>query len=444
MDVPELEPVLDLVAARDWPSVATATADWPLADIADLVDRMPASDAAVLLRSMSRHHGAEVFAHLEPDHQEDVLEVLTDQEIKDILLELEPDDRTALLEDLPEGLTRRLFLMLPHAEVVEAQGLLGYPEESVGRLMTPDFLTLRGSMTVDEALAHVRSHGRDSETLNRIFVADRTGRLLGDLRLRQIVLGRPDQTVREIMHADCARLVADEDREEAVRLMGRADATVLPVVDKEGMLVGIVTADDVFDVAEEEVTEDIHNIAAVSPLDRSYRRSDVGHLYKRRIVWLGGLIFVSLASSFVIAGFEDTLAASIGLAFFIPILMATGGNTGSQSSMLMVRALATEEVSMEEWARSFGKELLVGLALGATLGIMAAAVGIFRSGTEIALIVGGTMMALVIVANLLGMSLPFFLERIGVDPAVASAPLITVIIDAIGLLIFFTTASIVL
>lgn len=438
---PALDPVLGMIAEHRWPEVRRAVRDWPVADLADLLERVHGTEAAVLFRALPRALSSDVFAHLEPEQQEEILESLTDHETTEILLALDPDDRTAFLEDLPDDVTRRLIAMLPHDEVEEAQELLGYPEESVGRLMTPDYVELRPDMTLAQALEHIRAHGHDSETISRLYVTDETDLLLGDVRLRLVILGKPSDRVESIMDRDCARLAAADDREEAVRLMQRADAFVLPVVDGEGRLVGIVTADDVFDVAEEEATEDIQISAGVAPLETTYRRADVGHLYTRRVGWLGGLVFVSLASSFVIAGFEDTLSASIGLAFFIPILMATGGNTGSQSSMLMVRALATQEVRLDEWARTFTKELGVGLLLGATLGIVAGGLGIVRSGMDIAIIVMLTMTLLVLVANVLGMSLPFLLERMGIDPAVASAPLITVLVDAIGLLIYFSLAA---
>ncbi|TCJ20118.1 magnesium transporter [Rubrobacter taiwanensis] len=438
------EEVERMIERGEWSGLRRMLAEWPFPEVAELLLEQEKPKRVLLFRALPRPLAAEVFSYLETETQNALLKELTDEETRRLLADLDPDDRTELLGELPGQATQKLLNLLSAEDLREARQLLGYPEGSVGRLMTPDYVAVRPHWTVGEALEHIRRFGADRETINWIYVVDDSWRLLDALSLRAFIVADPRQRVEEIMDYRFVSVSAHDGREEAVRTIQRHDLEAVPVVDSEGVLVGIVTVDDVLDVAEEEATEDFHLYAAVRPLDMSYRESGVWSLFRKRVPWLIALVGVGLVSSGVIAAFEETLEAAIALAFFIPLLIDSGGNTGSQSATLMVRAIATGDLRLGQWGRAISKELAVGISLGAALGLATALLGIFRGGVEIGLIVGLTMIAIVLVANLIGAALPFALSRLGLDPAVASAPLITTVVDATGLIIYFTIATLVL
>jgi magnesium transporter len=433
-----------IIARGDWPALRDTLAEMAPPEIADALHELDRPLRGVVFRLLPRRLSSEVFAELEPDRRNEVLRGLTDEETRHLLAELPPDDRTHLFEELPGEVTQRLLNLLSPEDLQEARQLLGYPEESVGRLMTPDYVAVRPHWTTAQALEHIRATGKGRETVAVIYVTDASWRLLDALEIDRFILAPPDQLVEEIMDRTYQALSPYDDREKAVEMMRRYDLFALPVVDSDGVLLGIVTVDDVLDVAEAETTEDFHKGAAVAPLRVSYRESAVFSLYQRRIGWLGVLIVVNLLSSSIIAAFEETLEATIALAFFIPLLIDSGGNTGSQSATLMVRALGTGDVKLNQWARALGKELFVGAMLGISLGVASSALGIIRGGPEIGLVVGLAMAAIIFTANLIGTVLPFVLTRLRVDPAVASSPLITSIADAAGLLLYFSIATAIL
>jgi magnesium transporter len=436
------ETVLDRLAARDWTGVRGILAALPVPELAEVLRAAPQKERLLLFRFLSRERAADVFSYLEAPEEDEILRQLTDAETRALLASVAPDDRTGLLEELPGAAVQKLLNLLSPEDLQQARQFLGYPEESVGRLATPDYVAVRPHWSVAQALEHVRRVGRDSETIDVVYVTEKPSwRLLGVVELRRLILADPQAPVSQVMRAPHVVLRATDDREEAVRAMGRYDLPVLPVTDAAGVLIGIVTHDDVFDVAQEEATEDIHKTASVAPLRASYRRTSVGSLYRKRIGWLGVLLVVSVLSSGVIAAFEETLAQVVALAFFIPLLIDTGGNAGSQSAMLMVRALVTEDIALRDWFQTMLKELAVGALLGATLALGAFALGAWRADPRIGLVVGGSMMAIVLVANIVGMFLPFLLARLRLDPAVASSPLITTIADVTGLLIYFAMAT---
>jgi len=431
-----------LIKQRKWLDLRKALVSKPEPEIADLLLELDKSDRVIIFRLLPRRLASDVFAYLEPADEDALLKDLTDEETRQLLADMRPDDRTQLLEELPGQVTQRLLNLLSAEDLREARLLLGYPEESVGRLMTPDYVAVRPYWTISQALDHIRTKGKDSETISVIYVTDSSWHLLDALELQRFILARPTDTVEQIMDYSFVSLSAYDDREKAVDLMQRYDLFALPVVDTEGVLLGVVTVDDVLDVAQEEATEDFHKVAAVAPLKISYRESSIWSLYRKRIVWLIILIFVNLVSSGVIAAFEETLAAAIALAFFIPLLIDSGGNTGAQSATMMVRALATGDVEPAEWARTLLKELGVGLSLGITMGFAGSLLGLVLGvGPEIGLVVGLTMLLIIIVANIIGVVVPFLLTRLNLDPAVASSPLITSIADATGLLIYFSIAA---
>jgi magnesium transporter len=438
----ELKPeILDLIEARDWPTLRETVADWPPPEVADLLLHLRKADRVLLYRALPRPLATTVFAYLDPDQEEALLADLTDEETRHLLETLSPDDRTHLLAELPGQVTQRLLNLLSGGDLREARFLLGYPEESVGRLMTPDYVAIRADWTVETALRHLRAHGRDSETINRLYVIDADWRLLDDVELRRLILADPEAAVESIMDHAFVSISAFADREEAVRLFQRYGQVAIPVLDSGGVLVGIVTVDDVLDVAQQEATEDFHKVGSVGPIRASLREVGVGFLYRRRIGWLLALVVMNIFSGEVMRAFEETIAATVALVFFLPPLIASAGNAGAQAATLMVRAMATGDVLMRDWLRLLGKELGVATALAVTMAGAIYIVGVYRGGTGLALVVGLTMLAVVVVGSLIGMSLPFLLTRFRLDPATASAPLVTSIADITGVVVYFTIAT---
>jgi magnesium transporter len=329
-----------LLEQQRWPEIRTFLAGWPTPEIAALLLTLETIDRIVLFRVLPRQVASEVFSHLETEQQRTLLQDLSADETREILAHLAPDDRTQLFEELPGRVTQQLLNLLRPEDRREAQLLLGYPEESVGRLMTPDYVAVRPQWTIGQALDHIRRHGRDSETINMIYVTDDTWKLLDALELRRFILADPVGTVAQIMDRAYVWLSVSDDREQAVHMMQRYDLPALPVIDADGVLVGIVTFDDVMDVAEEEATEDFYKTAAVMPLESSYPETGMIRLYRKRIGWLLALAGMNLFSGAAMAAFEDTIANAVVLLFFLPLLIASSGNAGAQAATLMVRALA--------------------------------------------------------------------------------------------------------
>jgi len=438
---PEVE---TLLADRKWAELRELLVEIPEPDISDTLERLGERDRIVLLRLLPREMLPEVFSYLPDRTQTDLLKALTEEETRVILAGLSPDDRTEFLQELPGQAIQKMLNLLTPEDRRETLQLLGYPGESVGRLMTPDYVAVRPEWTVDEALAHVRLRGKDSETINVVYVTDARWKLLGVLGLRRLILTPPSERIGDVMEESVVRVSAFEDREKAVQLISRYDITVLPVVDANEILLGIVTIDDLFDVAEEEATEDFQKSAAVNPLRTSYRESSVLSLYGKRVTWLASLLGISIVTTGILASQADTLNSAIALAFFIPLLIGTGGNTGNQSATLMIRALATGDIRERQWLGALFREVAIGSLLGVTMGLASWLLGFFKGDTRIALIVSLAMSAIVVASSLLGVILPVILQRLRIDPAVASNPLIASVMDILGLLIYFSVAQAVL
>lgn len=439
------EQILNLIKQEQWNAIRQLPwSDYLIPDVASLLIDLNKSERVILFRLLPRPVATDVFSYLEKEDRNSLLKDLTNEETRYLLANLRPDDRTALFEELPGQVTQRLLNLLSPEDMKEARLLLGYPEESVGRLMTPEYVAVRPQWTIQEAINHIRVKARNSETLHTIYVTDKSWKLLDSLELSSFILANPQDTVETIMTNSFISLSAFDDRELAVKFMQKYDVFSLPVVDSGGILLGLVTFDDVMDVAEEEATEDFHKTAAVTPLKASYQESSIKDLVGKRITWLIALVLISLFSAGIIAVYEETLQTVIVLTIFIPLLLGSGGNAGAQASTLMVRAIATSDVHIDEWLQVFFKELMVGLLLGVLMGIIGWIFGSVRGGYEIGLIVGLTMLTVVLAANLIGVMLPFVLTKMGLDPAVASNPLITSITDVLGLLIYFAIAAMVL
>jgi magnesium transporter len=432
--------ILELIARHDWTAIREALGEWPAPEIAELLGELRKADRVLLYRALPRRAARDVFAYLDLDRQDELLRDLSDDETRDILASLSPDDRTTLLAELPGQVTQRMLNLLGGRDLRESRFLLGYPEDSVGRLMTPEYVAVHPEWTVGQALRHIRAHGTDSETINRIYVIDAEWHLLDDISLRRIILADPERTIGDIMDHSYASVSAFADREETIHLIRKYDLVAMPVVDSGGVLVGIVTVDDVLDVAVEEATEDFHRVGSVEPIRMSLREASIGFLYSRRIGWLLTLVFVNIFSGAGIAVFEDTIAANTTLVVFLPLLIASAGNAGSQAATLMIRAMATGDVKARNWFALLGKELGVSIALGMSMAVAVSVVALYHGGLDVMMVVALTMTLVVIVGSVVGMSLPFALERFRFDPATASAPLVTSIADICGVLIYFSIA----
>lgn len=426
-------------------ALSESLAGWANPEVADLILRLDKPHQVLVYRALPRERAADVFAYFNPEDQDHILAALTDADTRLLLANLSPDDRTAMLEELPAKVTRRLMQLLSPNDLAEARQLLGYPEQSVGRLMTPDYIRIRAEWTCEHALAHIRKYGRDSEIFNILYVTDGSGKLVDIVRMRRLIMAAPNVLIQDMLNYNCISISAYDDREVAVEMIQRYDVNALPVVDSQGVLLGIVTVDDILDVAEKEVTEDIQKGAAVAPLETRYSVASPTQLFRKRIGWLLVLIFVNLVSANVIARYEAYVMEFITLALFMPLVIASGGNCGAQSATLMVRAIATGDLEFSNWLMAIGKELIVGLLLGIVMAAIAAGVGkIYGGDSQIAWIVGLSMISIVFVANGFGALLPFALSRLRIDPAAASSPLITSLMDVLGLMIYFSIAVVVL
>jgi magnesium transporter len=436
--LPELR---ELLSEGNAEVLAEVMCDLHPASLAELSEGLDVDETWQLLSHAPIERQAEVFSFYPREHQEELVSDVGRQRMSTLLQAMSHDDRVDLLKQLDDDVVDSLLPLVARADREDIRKLMSYPEHTAGAVMTTDYATLPVETTVSEALALLRQQAPAVETIYYVYVVDAERHLLGFVSLRDLILARPTAAVRDIMQPEVVSVRVEEDREEAAQELEKYDLLAIPVVDDQQRLVGIITHDDVADVMEAEATEDFHLAAAVSPLVRGYGHSGVWSLYSRRVGWLVMLVFVSLLSSGVIAAFEETLQAAIALAFFLPLLIDSGGNTGSQAATLIVRALATDEVDQKNWLKIVGKEFSVGLSLGATMAAASFFLALFRGGLEVALIVSLSMLCIVLFTNLLGVLVPFALTRLRVDPAVASSPLITTVADVLGLLLYFLIAT---
>lgn len=439
---PEIE---ELIQKKDWKKIKEIFSEWQAIDIADFIANLPDDEMVILYRLLQRNQAAKVFVELETEDQEHILDQIKNQPLREMFLEISPDDRTEIFEELPAQVTQRLMDLLPPEERKEALFLLGYPENSLGRLMTPDYITVKPYYTLDRALDHIRRYGKDSETINMIYVIDNESKLLDEIPIRRIILGNPEQTIESVMDYNFIAASAFDDQDEGVSIMKRYDLVALPVIDSEGILIGIVTIDDIIDVLEEEVTEDFQKEAAVSPLEFGYMSTSPFALYRKRIGWLVLLLVADFLSSGVIAHFEDLISKFIALTIFIPILIDSGGNTATQSATLVIRAISLGELTVKKWFDVVKREILIGLLLGMSLGfILFLRSFVWRGGPEIGMVLAISMIIIVFWTNIAGCILPIILTKLNLDPAVISSPLLTTLVDAVGLIIYFNIARIML
>jgi magnesium transporter len=444
---PELKAYID---ARNFSALREVLCQFAPADIAEILADMSAMDKALLLRILPHQIAADVFEYLALETQEELIQALGQDELVNILNEMAADDRTALLEDLPAPIVTRLLKLLAPKERAIAQTLLNYPEDSVGRLMTPDFLAIRDEWTVQQVLDYIREHGRDSETLNVLYVIDEKGHLIDDVRIREFLLRPVTARVSEIRNNHFVALRITDRQRDVVPVFRKYDRTVLPVLDAHGVLVGVVTVDDVLDIAEREATQEFQRLGGMETLDAPYLKANLLSMIKKRATWLSVLFLGETLTASAMSYFEGEIERAVVLSLFIPLIISSGGNSGSQATSLIIRSMAVADVTLRDWWRVFVRELVAGLALGLVL----AAVGTVRIliwqkmgwkdyGSHYALIimaVSCSLVGVVMFGSLVGAMLPFIMRRVGFDPAVSSAPFVATLVDVTGLVIYFSVA----
>ena len=430
-----------LLRGQDDARLTELLADRHPADLGALIDGIATAGSARLLGLLPVRTQAEVFGYLALETRLSLAATLDRKTLAQIVSAMPHDERVDLFADIPDTLGAALMPALAQAERDDLLRLAAWPEGTVGSVMTSDYATLPPDQTAREAMDHLRKIAPDSETIYYSYVVDHDSRLIGVVRLRKLLMATDEAKVRDVMAAPDARIRAGAPREQAVELIRKYDLLAIPVTDDDGRLVGIVTYDDAMDVAQETETQRFEKTSAVGNIGTDMLRASIGLLYRKRVPWLTILVFGNIFSGAGIAYFEDTIAAYVALVFFLPLLVDSGGNAGSQSATLMVRAMATGNVRLSDWSRMLGREVLVAGALGLTMALAVSGIGLWRGGPEIALVVALTMIIIVITGSLIGMSLPFVLSKFRLDPAAASAPLVTSLADAIGVIIYFAMAT---
>ncbi|QVQ51917.1 magnesium transporter [Spiractinospora alimapuensis] len=438
---PRLDDVVDggdLTAIRLW------LAEHQPYEIADELARMHSTRAILPFRLLDKDRELEVFEELDPPHQQEILAGLRDTAMHELLEEMEPDDRARLLGEVPAKVAASALAGLSPQERKKTAALLGYPENSVGRHMSPEAVILHRDLAVGRALEVVRAKGGDAETIYTLPVVDDGRRLAGTVELAALVMAEPDTPIKDLVDVLVPRARATDPAENAARLMQEANLMALPVVDSEERVVGLLTFDDALELIEAADTEDIARQSGASPISEHYVAAGVLRLARVRVVWLLLLIIASTLTVSVLQGFEATLEQVTALALFIPMLTGTGGNVGSQSATAVVRALAVGEVRVRDLPRVAWKECRVGLSLGAVMALIALTIGLVVVPTPVALAVALSIVVICTWAAIIGSSMPLLARRVGVDPAVVSAPLVTTLVDATGLVIYFTVARMLL
>ncbi|MDB6037277.1 MAG: mgtE [Verrucomicrobiales bacterium] len=439
-----------MIKERDFAGLKQCFSDWPPADLAELIADLPVEEQVVVFRMLPHELAGATFEYLSHHTQHALLHAMGREDVVKLINDMSPDDRTSLLEELPGSAVKQLLQLLSPEQLAVAQSLLAYPEKSVGRLMTPDFISVHDDWTVKEVLDHVREHGHDRETLNVIYVTDQEGKLIDDVRIREFLLQPLDRKVADIRDSNFIALKVRDSEADAINLFKRYDRTVLPVVDSDARLIGIVTVDDILDVAEKETTEDIQKMGGMEALDAPYLSISLFSMIKKRAGWLSLLFLGEMLTATAMGYFQDEIERAVVLALFVPLIISSGGNSGSQATSLIIRSFAVRDVLITDWWRVFRREMMAGLALGSVLAVIATIRILIWPhhaqlyGPHFALVaatVAFSLIGVVLFGSLSGSMLPFVLRKVGFDPAVCSAPFVATLVDVTGLVIYFTIAS---
>ena len=453
------EKILELLQEKKYPALQRYLETLNSADIAecitDLLDDGDLSDQDLLrmFRLLPKELAADTFAEMDPDLQEKLIGGFSDKELAQVLEEMFLDDTVDVIEEMPASVVKRILKNVDSETRRSINQMLSYPEDSAGSLMTIEYVDLRPGMTVKEAFDHIRQHGVEKETIYTCYIIGPTRKLLGAVSVRELLLASPDTVLRDMMETNIIYVSTLDDREAVANLFARYDYTALPVVDKENRLVGIVTVDDAIDVLQEEATEDMELMAAMLPSEHPYLRTRTFDIWKQRIPWLLILMVSATFTGMIITGFETALAANAALIAFIPMLMSTGGNCGSQSSVMVIRGLSLGEIELSDALKVLWKEFRVSVLCGLALAVAGFVKVLFIDGMlfgnaeitiPVAATVGLTLAFVSIVAKLVGGLLPMGAKKLGFDPAVMASPFITTIVDALSLLLYFQIASLLL
>lgn len=423
--------------------------DQNISDVADLINEYPQYEARIIA-NMAVHRAASVFKILDIAQQKDIVKELPSAKTAELLNELPADDRTDFLEELPKAAIRDLIKLLEPEERKVTLSLLGYPEDSVGRLMTPDYVYVYQHNTMDEVFATIRKYARNSETIDVIYVINELGQLVDDVRIRDIILASPDKIIEDVIDGRVVSLKVNDDQENASQVFKMNNRVALPVVDENNILLGIVTIDDMLWVANEEFSEDMQKMGGTEALNEPYLDIPLLKLFRKRVGWLIVLFIGELLTATAMGHFEDEIAKALVLALFVPLIISSGGNSGSQASTLIIQAMAVGEIHLSDWWRVLKREIISGILLGTVLGILGfLRVGIWHSimpeiyGPHWAMIgatVGFSLIGVVLWGTLTGSMLPILLKKLGADPAVSSAPFVATLVDVTGLIIYFSFA----
>lgn len=438
--------VIELLEGKKYKAIKDLFSAMQPFDIAELFEEMPEKSSILLFRLLPKDLAADSFVEMEAEQQELLIRSFSDSELRDVVNELYIDDMVDLVEEMPANVVERILKNSDAHTRMMINEILHYPQDSVGSIMTTEFISLHSNMTIAEAIGRIREKGIDSETIDTCYVTDNVRHLIGTVSIRIIILSDDSNFIDDVMDRNIITVVTTEDREAAVDLFAKYDLTVLPVVDKDRRLVGIVTVDDAIDVLQKEATEDIEKMAAITPSDKPYLKKTVIEIWKSRIPWLLVLMVSATFTGMIITRFEDALKTYVILTAYIPMLMDTGGNSGSQASVTIIRSLSLNELHFSDLFRVVYKEFQVAILSGISLAVINFAKLLLfdKVGFHVAAIVCITLALTVFVAKLVGCTLPMITQRAGFDPTVMASPFITTIVDVISLLIYFSITGVLL
>ncbi len=442
----QLRTLSELLEERRFSGAGAIVKDMNPADAAWVLEELPEQRMPVLFRLLPKEQAADTFAYMEPASQELLVQGFSDRELDEVMEQLFLDDTVDMIEEMPANVVKKILRHVDSETRRMINQVLNYPKDSAGSIMTMEYVDLKRSMTVEQAFERIRRTGVEKETIYTCYVTDSRRKLLGIVTVKDLLLARKDEVIRNIMETNVKYVSTHTDQEEAARALSKYDFLALPVVDAEERLVGIVTVDDAIDVIQEEATEDIEKMAAIAPSDRPYMKTGVFATWRKRVPWLLFLMISATFTSGILASFEGALAASMVLTNFIPMLMDTGGNSGGQSSATIIRGLSLGEIQYRDVPRVLLKECSVAMLCGGTLALanFVKLLLVDRVALTVAAVVCVTLVAAILVANIVGSSLPILAKRLGLDPTVTASPLITTIVDAVVLMIYFNIAKAVL
>lgn len=435
---PEIE---ELIEEEDWQNIKDTLILWQEVETADLITSLKTSYKYKIFNILPKEYYIKVFPELSPIDQQKIIENMKEEDISELLENISPDDRTSFLEAIPEEMAQKILRLLGSEEREMASWLLAYPDGSIGRMMTPEYISVKPDWTVEEAFEYVRSNIEESETYTTIYVVDDRRTLIGSIALRKLFFTEKNALISKITD-NCPYISAYEEREEAINIIKKYNLHSLAVTDDRHSMIGIVTIDDIFEAAEEEYTEDFHRMAGINQFDDNLKITPIYTIYKKRVYWLLALVFVNIFSGGIISLFQGTIQKHIILVVFLPLLIGSGGNAGSQSATLVIRSLAIGDVALKDWFYMLSKEILVASILGLSMAIGGYILGITRGGAEIASIVAMSMFSIVFIGSLIGIALPFIMTKFKIDPAISGAPVLTSICDIVGTAIYCAIASI--